>query len=498
MSSADFYRAFEERYRGPRELIRKRLEAYLPFITPLQNIYQPTKVIDLGCGRGEWLELLQEYGFQGEGVDLDAAMLHACTERGLNAIQGDAIDHLNALPNNSQSIVTGFHLAEHLPFEALQTLITQALRVLQPGGLLILETPNPENLVVGACQFYLDPTHIRPLPPQLLAFLPEHQGYHRVHTLRLQERPELHNQTTVPLIDVLSGVSPDYAVVAQKAGPANVMELLDQAFATHTGLGLEQLTTQFDSGLQARHDGLLHQSNVLAQQVRSQLAQAEYMSETAREQLQTLSKQVQDQSVLTEHLTALLEQQLQEAKEQRQREREAMQFHIQQLQTELATAQHRLDEVHQANHRHHQLAEARQQTILAMEHSWSWALTRPLRFGAALVRHPERSMSSMVNATVHHTIELLQKPLAGLMHRVLRNPHYSNRINHWLLTRFPDLQRHLQSVAHRHGIIQRPVVHATAHPQTVVVQSTSQAALTLRARKIHAKLIAALKYTREE
>ena len=88
--------------------------------------------------------------------------------------------------------------------------------MLMPGGLLILETPNPENLVVGTSHFYLDPTHQRPIPPELLSFLPEYYGFAKLKTLRLQERRELSGGKAPTLFDVLDGVSPDCAVVAQK------------------------------------------------------------------------------------------------------------------------------------------------------------------------------------------------------------------------------------------------------------------------------------------
>ncbi|WP_084652398.1 class I SAM-dependent methyltransferase [Ottowia thiooxydans] len=256
MSSIDFYRAFEERYRGSRELIRKRQEAYLPFIEPLRAIYQPTTAVDLGCGRGEWLELLQGAGFQAEGVDLDAGMLAACTELGLSVNLAEAVAHLESLGDESQCIVSGFHIVEHISFDQLQALVMHSLRVLKPGGLLILETPNPENLVVGTSSFYLDPTHLRPIPPLLLAFLPEHHGFARVHTVRLQESQELHQQNDISLMDVLGGVSPDYAVVAQKAGVPEIMAGFDAAFATHYGIELNALSGRYDGTLQRRMSAL--------------------------------------------------------------------------------------------------------------------------------------------------------------------------------------------------------------------------------------------------
>ncbi len=217
MSTTNFYRAFEERYRGSRELIAGRLGAYLPFVLPLLDVYKPAATVDLGCGRGEWLELLTQRGFEASGVDLDAGMLAACTERGLRVVQQDALDCLKSLPDESQTIVSGFHIVEHIPFDVLDAIVRQAMRVLKPGGLLILETPNPENLVVGTSSFYLDPTHIRPIPPMLLSFLPEHYGFARVRTLRLQEEHGFLGRAEITLMDVLGGVSPDYSVVAQKA-----------------------------------------------------------------------------------------------------------------------------------------------------------------------------------------------------------------------------------------------------------------------------------------
>jgi O-antigen chain-terminating methyltransferase len=168
----DFYRAFEDRHRGTRELIKSRLQVYVPFVEPLRSIYEDCKAVDLGCGRGEWLEILRENGFDAMGVDLDDGMLAACEDLGLPAERGEAIAHLRTIPDESLTVVSGFHIAEHIAFADLQILVQEALRVLRPAGLLILETPNPENIVVGTAGFYIDPTHQRPLPPLLLSFLP--------------------------------------------------------------------------------------------------------------------------------------------------------------------------------------------------------------------------------------------------------------------------------------------------------------------------------------
>jgi O-antigen chain-terminating methyltransferase len=256
MSNADFYRAFEDRHRGSRDLIKNRLHVYLPFIIPLKDIHDDCSIIDLGCGRGEWLELTRENGFNPHGVDLDEGMLNACRERGFSVETQDAIAALHQLPDESQTIVSGFHIAEHISFDVLQELIKESLRVLKPAGLLILETPNPENIIVGTSNFYLDPTHKRPLPPLFLSFLPEQIGFFRTKTIRLQEPPVLVSSVNIHLLDVLGGVSPDYAIIAQKKSTPEVLIRFNTPFDTEYGLTLENLATRYDTGLRKQHSVL--------------------------------------------------------------------------------------------------------------------------------------------------------------------------------------------------------------------------------------------------
>ena len=256
----NFYKAFEDQHRGSRELIKSRLEVYLPFIKKVQEILPNAVALDLGCGRGEWLELLKDNQFSATGIDLDDGMLSACRSCSLNVQTGDAIAHLKSLPNDSLSIVSGFHIAEHLSLDDLQTLIKEALRALKPAGLLILEAPNTENLVVGTSSFYLDPTHQRPLPSALLSFLASHLGFARAKTLGVQESIPLreeHGPTS--LFAVLSGVSPDYAVIAQKAAEPKLIQAFDIAFNKEYGLTLEMLANRY----QERFDAMERKTQLL-------------------------------------------------------------------------------------------------------------------------------------------------------------------------------------------------------------------------------------------
>jgi len=251
MSDRAFYHEFEANFRGGRDEIVERLRVYLPFLRPFTEAAgEPPGLVDLGCGRGEWLELTGQNGMRAEGVDLDDGMLADCFARGLAARKMDAIAFLRSLPDASQAVVSGFHIAEHLPFEVLQTLIAEAHRVLRPGGLLILETPNAENLDVGTLAFHMDPTHNKPLPPGLLSFLPRYYGFVRSKVLRLQEKKPLAEAETVRLIDVFRGVSPDYAVIAQKAGEPEFLARFDTLFAADYGLTLDTLSERFERGIQ--------------------------------------------------------------------------------------------------------------------------------------------------------------------------------------------------------------------------------------------------------
>jgi O-antigen chain-terminating methyltransferase len=173
-----FYAAFEDQFRGHREEIQERLKVYPPI---LREAGIKTGVLDIGCGRGEWLELLRNEGVQARGVDLNRVMLDECRRLGLEVAEGDALSYLRALPDESLHAVTSFHLIEHLPFETLVQMIDEIQRTLRPGGLVIFETPNPKNLTVGAYSFYSDPTHRNPVFPETIRFILSNRGFANVH-----------------------------------------------------------------------------------------------------------------------------------------------------------------------------------------------------------------------------------------------------------------------------------------------------------------------------
>ncbi len=171
-----FYVAFEDQFRGSRENVFNSLKVYLPLIKEAKIGTPESSIVDVGCGRGEWLELLRESGYTARGIDINRVMLEQCRSRGLEVIEADVIAYLQALPDCSLGAVTGFHIIEHLPFETLVQLFDETVRVLKPGGLVVFETPNPRNILVGSGDFYRDPTHKNPIHPDTISFLGESRG----------------------------------------------------------------------------------------------------------------------------------------------------------------------------------------------------------------------------------------------------------------------------------------------------------------------------------
>ena len=163
-----------EHLRGDPDSLKKDFDSYLSLL----NASSVTgEILDLGCGRGTWLQHLKEAGLGATGVEANSQLVAAGRTRGLEIIHGDVIEHLRGLPEASLQAVTGFHLIEHFEFHDSLDLLVEIRRVLKPGGVVILETPNPKNLVVGACNFYADPSHRRPLFPETLQFLLDAIGF---------------------------------------------------------------------------------------------------------------------------------------------------------------------------------------------------------------------------------------------------------------------------------------------------------------------------------
>ena len=216
-----YYLTLESVFRGDSARIRAQLEAdYLTLLLDARDRAGDGPCVDLGCGRGEWLDVLGAYGFKAQGVDLNPAMATAAKARGHDVTVNDALAYLRALPDDGALVISGFHIAEHLDFPTLFRVIAESRRALKPQGLLILETPNPENIWVATHTFHHDPTHDHPLTPSSLEFLVNHHGLETVAVLRLHPYPqEARLPGNDPVSERLNGMTccgQDFAVVAKK------------------------------------------------------------------------------------------------------------------------------------------------------------------------------------------------------------------------------------------------------------------------------------------
>lgn len=205
-----FYRELERQFRGTSEQIRGRLEAYRSYFLPLQG----QTVVDLGCGGGEWLGLLSQWGLTPLGVDSNHLNITALEQGGYVVVHDDAVRWLSRQPSESVAAITAFHLVEHLSPVSLLEMLQGVRRVLKPGGLFLIETPNPENLMVATQTFWLDPTHLRPLPADLLRFMLQFVGFQAAEVLWLN--PPEHADSRAVMLGPAAMVGRDYAVIVRR------------------------------------------------------------------------------------------------------------------------------------------------------------------------------------------------------------------------------------------------------------------------------------------
>lgn len=407
----NFYRAYEDRHRGPREMIKERLKCYLPFIEPWKTLQKNSRALDLGCGRGEWLELIGDNGFKAKGVDLDEGMLENCKSLNLNAQLKDALAAIKEAGDSSLSIVSGFHIAEHIPFDVLQDIIKESLRALKPSGLLILETPNAENISVGSHHFYQDPTHQRPLPAELLSFVADHAGFARSKILRLNESKEVASGQHSTLDAVLRGVSPDCAIVAQKSDKAARLKLFDKAFNRDYGVSLEQMTERFQNKLEEMMTHTEEQKQLIAENavLNHKIEERDLNAKENNLKIEKLNLEITDLNAEVADLNRHLD-------------------------TEKAEAERKLSEIHE----HYEWAEKERQRLELhnqdLQASLSWRITAPIR-----------CFKTLFVSFILSFIKVPLRPLARLLIRFTKRSPKIRLFATRILNRFPGIKHRIQA-----------------------------------------------------
>lgn len=215
-----FYHKLENKYRGTTSDIKNRLRVYLPDVESAVLRTAGKPVMDIGCGRGEWLELLADSGIPAIGIDTNPVQIAEVHAAGLDARCADARSALGQAEDGSFSCITAHHLIEHLPFDDVLWIVREALRVLAPGGLLVFETPNVRNVLVGATSFYNDPTHLSPMTEPVMEVLFETVGFYPIQARHLHPHEKLGEFLAKPgfdpeLANLLFGAQ-DLAILGHK------------------------------------------------------------------------------------------------------------------------------------------------------------------------------------------------------------------------------------------------------------------------------------------
>ena len=156
----------DRRYRGTEESLCHQMEFYRDYLTDVKEL---GPMLDIGCGRGLLMGLMHDIGARATGIDLSAMQVDYCRANGFDARNVEASEFLREQDDNSYSAVTMLHIVEHLSFDDLLRMLSDIYRVLVPGGILLIETPNPENLFISSVMFHIDPTHVRPVTYQFIS-----------------------------------------------------------------------------------------------------------------------------------------------------------------------------------------------------------------------------------------------------------------------------------------------------------------------------------------
>ena len=218
---SDFYLEFENKFRGSRQQVHDILSNYNGLIQHIIAIDQEPTLLDIGCGRGEWLQKCSDRGFKSTGIEINVGMVETCNSFGLEIIKGDALDILKDLPDNSFSLITAFHVIEHISFDSIYNILIECKRVLKKEGFLILETPSIDNLSIASQNFYIDPTHINPINPDLLSFMFGRIGFDMVKVFYINGGP-LQNENKYSITRILNGVAQDLMLLATKSNEASL------------------------------------------------------------------------------------------------------------------------------------------------------------------------------------------------------------------------------------------------------------------------------------
>ncbi len=293
------YIEFENQFRGSRESILERLDQYKEALTYVKEEYPNAKTLDLGCGRGEWLEKCKQYELSAQGIDASISMIKYCKNEGLNACKGNIFKIMPHLKSNSYSLITAFHIIEHLENNKIAKLLIEAKRLLKENGILIIEMPSIDNIYVSTESFYLDETHINKIHPQLLIYK---LGLHGFRSSELNHiNGEAVEEQTHLMKQLFYKVGQDISIVASKQ--ASLPKIKSGKPITYSIIKYPEkraIITEMDINFE-KNISLLHQ---VSQQVKEESKkreeqlqfQADHLQNRINEQADHLQNKINEQA----------------------------------------------------------------------------------------------------------------------------------------------------------------------------------------------------------
>ena len=303
------YIEFENQFRGSRESVLDRLDQYRGVLTYIKEEYPRAKALDLGCGRGEWLQKCQQYELSAQGIDASSSMIKYCKKEGLNACKGNIFKIMPHLKSNCYSLITAFHIIEHLENDKITKLLIESERLLKKNGIIIIEMPSIDNIYVSTDSFYLDETHINKIHPKLLIYKLGLHGFKSTELNYINGEPEekqnhflrklFYNvgqdvsiiackKTTLPKLRGEKGITDSIIKYPEKREIISEIDLnLEKSIKL-----LNQVSRQIEEESTKREMQLLIQADQLQAKITELTIKIELTENMLREQIQSIEKSI--------------------------------------------------------------------------------------------------------------------------------------------------------------------------------------------------------------
>jgi O-antigen chain-terminating methyltransferase len=262
-----FYLKFEETFRGSEKEIKERLKFYIPILKVYPDFFKKgeLKAVDLGCGRGEFLEIFKEMGYEPIGVEINPFIAEKVRMKNFKVVEKDIVEFLRTCEDRSFHIVSLIHVIEHLDFEYMFHLFKEVYRVLCEGGSFILETPYVKNILVGLYDFWSDPTHKRPIHVEFIKFMGKYFGFDIIKHFPLQGAKKKVSRES-NFTDILSSSRDVSIVFIKPARDENFTGLINNALSemeNNSSVELEDILTGLNGVFESLHKTLDEQRKTL-------------------------------------------------------------------------------------------------------------------------------------------------------------------------------------------------------------------------------------------